>query len=235
MYKDKLKRRGGLISANQGEPYFQIMKNILSISLLSLASLTCSQADDLATWELDSLDVDQVSAVASSHAANLTVGKLMGGSEARWPDALVVLRHDSPISSLASALVADDYFSFTIHGSSASYESIFMRITVQANAFPATTEFSLLSSVTGFGEGAVALDTFSVEASQSGANHGTGTLDLSKVAALQNVSGEIEFRIYYYDAGANPMTRIGIGQAFATNGSADLVVTGSAAEDAAEF
>jgi hypothetical protein len=158
------------------------------------------------------------------------VGNLLGGGEARWPDALVVLRHDSPISSLANSIVANDYFSFTIDGSTASYESIFVRITVQANAFPATTEFSLLSSVTGFGEGAVALDIFSVSASQSGANHGTGTFDLSKVAALQNATGAVEFRIYYHDTGANPMTRIGIGQAFATNGTPDLTVTGSVPE-----
>ncbi|TWT50447.1 hypothetical protein Pla22_31900 [Rubripirellula amarantea] len=99
---------------------------------------------------------------------------------------------------------------------------------IQANVQPAKAEFSLLSSLTGFTSTDV-IDSISGTAAAAGLITGTGTFDFSGASGLQNVAaGDIaEFRIYVHNSGANPMTRIGIGQAFGTNGTADLTLNGT--------
>ena len=205
---------------------------VLAILCLVLASNSAS-AEIIVMFENDDVAASAPSAVADEVHVNASATVLLSAmnTNAGWPDALTVIQNNAAVNSLATAIGSDDYFSFSVTpnaGFLASLSSLDLLYTLQANSLAATTEFSLLSSLTGFTDGS-AIDTFSGSATVSGANLGSGSFDITGATALQNVSGgtAIEFRIYAHNTGANSMTRIGIGEAFAANLNSDLVLNGT--------
>ncbi|MDA8744782.1 PEP-CTERM sorting domain-containing protein [Rubripirellula amarantea] len=213
------------------------MKYIFQMCLLTVATLgigSSASADLIVEFENDELATNSTFANTDIVHGNVSSSTLTSSglnNNAGWPDALVGIQNNAGINSLDAAITNNHYFSFTVTpdaNASVSYSDMFVRYSLGANTFPATTEFSLLTSITGFSS-ANLVDSFSGTASVSGLNVGTGTLDLSAATALQSVAvgSAAEFRIYVHNTGANAMTRIGIGQAFATNGSADLTLNGT--------
>lgn len=189
------------------------------------------QAAVVVSYENDELVPGDTSASTDFVISNVSSTALTSAMPAsNWPDALTVLQNNAGINSLATAIAGDEYFSFTVtpdSGYEASFSSLDLLYSLGANAQPAGTEFSLLSSLTGF-SATNAIDTLTGLATSS-FNTGSGSFNISGATALQNVAGgtAIEFRIYAHNTGANSMTRIGIGQAFATNGTNDLVLNGT--------
>lgn len=212
------------------------MKKTL-IVLATLLACSALHADVIANWDNDPLEASSTTAPVGSTAAwasssDLTMGSGLNSS-AGYPDALTGIQNNSGINSLATAISGNHYFSFTITpdgSTSVNYDSLFVRLSLQANAQPATTEFSLLSDLTGF-TSSDAIDSFTASATVSGLNHATDTFDLSGSSALQGVSAgtPIEFRIYAHNTAANSMTRLGIGNAFATDAAPDLTLNGTVA------
>jgi len=194
-------------------------------------------ADIIVLYENDDLAGSSASANTDMVDVNATATALVApamNTNGGWLDALTVIQNNAGINTLATAISNDQYFSFTVtpnSGFSASFSSMDVLFSLGANVQPAETQFSLLSSITGFTDTA-AIDTFSGSAPASGLNAGSGSFDISGTSALQNVAGggpAIEFRIYAHNTGANSMTRIGIGEGFATNGNSDLVLNGTIA------
>lgn len=204
--------------------------NLFAICVLSLTG-TFAQADIIVAYENDELTAGETSASTDIVDANTSATALtFAMPAANWPDALTVLQNNSGINSLATAITGDEYFSFSVTpdlGFTASFSSMNIIYSIGANVPPAATEFSLLSSLTGF-TASDAIDTFTGTTSAS-FNTGTGLFDITGEAALQNVVGgtTVEFRIYAHNTGTNPTTRIGIGHAFASNATNDLVLNGT--------
>lgn len=147
-----------------------------------------------------------------------------------WPNALTALQNNAAINSLASAISGGDYFTFTVTPdaqSVASYTNLHVRISLGANVQPATTVFTFMSSLTGF-TASDALAAFTNETTTASTMGIVNNLDLGGIPALQNVTAgtAIEFRLYAHNIGANPMTRIGIGNAWGAAAD-DLRLSGS--------
>ncbi|MFV0336964.1 MAG: hypothetical protein ACK5LK_01800 [Chthoniobacterales bacterium] len=208
------------------------IKNLpFAVVTLFVATLS-SHAAVIVNWQNDAVTGTDTTAPATTVATGVSsssLSQLIGGT-AGWPDTLAGLQNSASVNSLATAISAGDYFSFTVTSDAsieASYSSLFLRYSVAANTQPAQTTFSLLSSVTGF-TSLDSIDSFTADATVGGLITGTGTFDLSSTSALQSIAAEtpVEFRVYIYNTGTNPMTRIGIGQGFATNGTPDLTLNG---------
>ena len=172
-------------------------------------------------YDCHSLAAGSTSAAGTSSHADMAIGNLsLPGTfpPSNWPNALTALQNSAGINSLATAISSDDYFTFTVTPdtqTTASYTNLHVRISLGANAQPATTVFTLMSSLTGF-TSADALAAFTNETLTSSTFGIENNLDLGGISALQNVAtGTVaEFRLYAHNIGANPMTRLGIGKAF---------------------
>jgi len=156
----------------------------------------------------------------SSHAEMVTGNLALPGTfpPSNWPNALTALQNNAGINSLASAISAGDYFTFTVTPgtqASASYTNLHVRVSLGANTQPATTVFTLTSSLAGF-SAAAALAAFTNETITASTMGIESDLDLGSIAGLQNVAAgtAVEFRLYAHNIGVNPMTRIGIGKAW---------------------
>ncbi len=197
-----------------------------------LSVCTAGQAAVIANWENDNVTSTDLTTAADTVAAGVTSSVLTQniGSTGAWTDALSGVQNGPTINSLATAITANDYFSFTItpdSGKKVSYSDLFLRYSVGANTAPATTVFTLLSSKTGF-TSADGLDTVTAALPSGASIVGTDTFTLGQ-ALLQNVTTAVEFRIYAHNTGTNAMTRIAIGHLFATNGTDDLTLNGAIA------
>jgi hypothetical protein len=204
------------------------------ITALALAAIT-AQADVLVNFENDNVVATDLSTPADFVHADLTSSLLTQGigSASGWTDALGGVQNSLAISSLAAAITANDFFTFTITSDAlkeASYSSLFLRYSVGANVRPAETTFTLLSSLTGF-TSTDAIDTIVATLPTDASVVGTDTFDLTGETALQNIPAEtpVQFRIYAHNTGGNAMTRIAIGHLFFNNGTDDLTLNGTIA------
>jgi len=177
-------------------------------------------------YDCHPLAAGATSVTGTSSHAEMAIGNLaLPGTfpPSNWPNALTALQNDANINSLAAAISAGNYFTFTVMSgtrASASYTNLHVRISLGANAQPATTVFTLMGSLAGFAS-ANALAAFTNETTSASTMGIENDLDLGGIAALQNVAAGtvVEFRLYAHNIGANPMTRIGIGKAW--GGAAD--------------
>jgi len=210
------------------------MKNTvpMAVVLVTASCLsTTTNADLVASFDFDGLAANQtmggpsvVNADVSSSGLALAPGFALGG----WSDAITGLQNNGLINSLASAIAGDEYFTLTITPDaekSVSYSSMFVHYSLGANTQPAETTFAILSSVTGF-TASDAIDSF-VGSAAVAFNTGTDSFDLSGATALQDAADMVEFRIYAFNSGVNPMTRIGIGRAFSNAPTDALVLNGT--------
>ncbi len=207
------------------------MKKLGIMIAILLAMAVTAQADVIANWNNEALAAGATSApVETTHADVSSTAQTFGAGLAasNYPEALTAWAN-TLFGTLDAAITGNDYFTFTITpdaGKVVSYSDLFLRHTTQANAQPATTVFTLMSSVSGF-TSSDGLDTIIMTASAAGANLGSGTFDLSGESALQNVVAgtAVEFRIYAHTT-AGEMTRLGIGEAFYQDRD-DLTLSGT--------
>lgn len=196
-------------------------------------SLATARAEIIALWELDELGGVESTAIADETAPGVTVSELKQGigPTAGWPKALGALQNSATITSLPNAIAEEEYFSFTVtvkDGYSAGISDLFLRYSVGANVRPAETTFTLMCSLTGFGE-ADALGTLAASLPADVSKVGTGTFDLTQSRPLQKIAPgtPVEFRIYVHNTGEKPMTRIAVGHLSFANTSEDLVLNGN--------
>lgn len=208
----------------------------LTITVCALATClalsTAGRAAVIVNWQNDPVTATDLSIAAASVATGVSSSVLSQniGASAGYVNALGGLQNASGVNSLAAAITANDYFSFTVTpdvGQEVSFSSLFLRYSVGANVRPATTVFSLLSSATGF-TASDGLGTVTADLPSASSATGTGTFTLGQ-ALLQNVTTAVTFRLYVYNTGINPMTRIAIGQLSAINGTPDLTLDGTIA------
>lgn len=204
-------------------------KTVTTIAMVLIAAITV-RADVLALWENDDVAGADLTAAVDTVHADLSSSVLSQaiGSAANWNDTLGAIHNAAAVNTLAAAITANDYFSFTVTpdaGKSVNYSDLFLRYSVAANVQPATTVFTLMSDVTGF-TALDGIDTVSATHSSGTSIVGTDTFDISGVAALQNVASSVEFRLYVHNASGN-MTRVAIGHLFYGNGTDDLVLNGT--------
>ena len=195
------------------------MKKLLTTTAVALVVATVARADILANWNNEALAAGATSAPVGSTHANVSSSAQTFGAGlqvSNYPEALTSYAH-TLTTTLSGAVTGSDYFTFTISPDAAaqvSYSSLYLRYTLQANAQPATTQWTLMSSLTGF-TASDGLDTLDVTATAAGANYGEGTFDLSGVSALQSVAAgtAVEFRMYAHNT-SGTMTRMGVGEAW---------------------
>ncbi len=199
---------------------------LASLAIVLLTSVPASAAV-IVGFDFDGLATNQTSAGPGTtdpgvSSSNFTLAA--GNATAGWSDAIATIQNNATINSLATAVAADDFFSFTVTpgaGNEMSFTDLFVQFSLGANTQPAATEFSLLSDIDGF--------TTSIGSPLSGSATtafatGTGTFDLTSLGAQ---TGPVEFRIYYHNTGANSMTRIGIGRAFSSSATPALTLNGT--------
>ena len=209
------------------------MKKLITTIAVALVAATAVRADVLALWENDDLTTTSLTAVADTVHVDLsssTMDQLIGGADG-WNDTLGAIQNDAGVNSLATAITAGDYFTFTITpdaGKVVSYSDAFLRYSVGANVRPSTTVFTLMSSLTGF-TSSDAIDTVSASLPVDASVVDTGTFDVTGESALQSVAAgtAVEFRLYAHNTGANAMTRVSIGHLFSANGTDDFVLNGT--------
>jgi hypothetical protein len=166
-------------------------KTLSALAVLTIASLARAQ---LATWEITGANASTTNPqAASTLGSNIASASLTLGSGATAASATDTFGGSGFTStSLASAITAADYLSFTI-APAASYNLSITSITLNSGVSTAVTNFhgELLSSATGF---TASNSLYSYSFASAGAP--TQSITLSGVSALQNVSGAIEFRLY---------------------------------------
>lgn len=209
------------------------MKKILIVVLMTvLCSL--SYGEELALWENDDLQGSNETAAADSSSVELastpTLSRGAGSTIATFADTFAV-RDTVANASLASAITDDSYFTFTLTpavGKQISVTNLFVRHTWQ-NATVYTGNVAVMTSATGFTDGdEVALYTIGGSGSPSGWQNQSREFDLSGESSLQNVTGAIEVRLYYWEptGTASQFDQFGIGRSFNTDALTDLLVTG---------
>ena len=192
----------------------------------------------LAMWDNDSLSGSETNSAVNTVAAGISAGDLAQSyrwynSLAPWPNSLWALCSDLPgVTNLATAIAEDRYYSFTVTPDSQKildFKNIAARITLNSagNAGTSVTLF-LMSSVTGFTDGDEIGSFVAVHDPNDGAatDNGLKEMDISGVAALQNITSEVEFRLYIVlnDTTSN---RLGFGHIFFVDEQADLLVQGT--------
>lgn len=205
------------------------------ITVLSLTlAAPLAHAELIVLYENDNVGASFTSTAADASHANVTASPLSLSPSfpaSNWTNALTAAQNNAGINSLATAITAGHYFTVTLTPdalASASYTSLFVRVSIGANVQPAETQFNLLSSLTGFtSSDSIGAATASLPSGASTVL--TRTFDLSGVLSLQDVTAgqAVEFRLYAHNTGANPMTRIGVGHLFAANGTDDLRIDGT--------
>ncbi|WP_309396788.1 hypothetical protein [Cerasicoccus maritimus] len=202
--------------------------------LITLAALFGAafnaQAVNIAAWDLDG-NTSSLTMPATYEDSLITASDLSitGLSSANWPNTISVVQNNGSIDSLATALAAENYFTFSVSvdaGNEISFDDIDIIYSLGANTTPATTTFALLSSVTGFTD-ADTIASFSHEQTTSNTQGLSDTFDISGISELQGVTGTVEFRIAFFNTGENAMTRVAIGRGFNVDGANDIQINGS--------
>ena len=178
-------------------------------------------AASIALFQTDALGASETSSPVTSADANVAVGDLTEGpglANYGWTTSLAVRNHDLT-ADLASAVVADDYLSFTVTpsaGYAVDYEdlNLFIDLNGAAGNSASSTDLSLTSNVDGYAS-ALGTVTANHTAGLGGTEHNTLTMNLG--TSLQGITAPIEFRLYLHSPTGLP-NGLGIGWIF--NGSA---------------
>ena len=152
-----------------------------------------ASADVIASWDFEGFAGTEATAEGSMPAgmeiSTLTRGGGLGNSTAN-PDSFNATGF---LSTLASALAADSYFTFNLEAS-ANYMFSVDSMVFNFEASPSGPQsWALFSSATGFDEVDALNNWISV-------GSGTQTATLSGVSEFQVITGSIEFRVYGYEA-----------------------------------
>jgi hypothetical protein len=118
-------------------------------------------------------------------------------------------------TTLADAITGNDYISFTVTPASGNTISI-SSVKIRPVSQNASRTFALMSNVSGFAAGN-AISTFTAS-SESGA-----PLTTINVTGHSNISSAVEFRLYVFGA-ANEWEAVGLGGRHASLSEADLIV-----------
>ena len=174
----------------------------------------------LAAWEITGANAAITNPQpAGSLAANVAGGSLTIGSGVSASNTTDFFSANGfNTTSLAAAISGGDYLSFTITPA-AGYALNISSVSFNSGVSSAVTNFnaSLLSSATGFNP-AGALHSYSFATTTPP----TQSITLSGTAALQNVTGALEFRLYgWRDSAGTSTFRL------RTLSGNDLVVSGS--------
>lgn len=176
----------------------KILGTTLLAGLLSMTAYT-AQADLIASWmnagtrfpyPMAATTLD--SALADSGTVVLGAGLNQAWNNAAAENGLLTVGYNT--TTLAAAITANDYFSFTLDVGSNFVD--FDSITAYAKAQNAAADVYLLSSATGWAD----TDSLASFATVDGTAGGQGDLweiDLSGVSELQTITGSVEFRFYY--------------------------------------
>ena len=196
------------------------MKKLLILSLL-LGSISGLNAQLLV---FDFNGYGGGATASGTLASNLSGGTIsLGGGVSAFGDSNIFAADGFKETSLGgagnNAITRNDFFSFSLSpdtGFALDIDSINYFIT-RDNAAPNTgpTDFAVFTSVTGFTSGDE-LDTFSVPGASL-----SGTVDLSGVTALDNITGPVEIRFYGWNGDNSAFAGFGD-----TTGN-DLVLNGN--------
>lgn len=192
----------------------------------------------LAMWQFDSLPDKGTNAAVNVVAEGVTAGNFAQSYRwfndlANWPNSMWALISDLPeVTNLVSSITEDRYHTFTVKpdaGKMLDYKNIAARVTLNSAANAGTSAtLVLMSSATGFSDGDEIGSFVAVHNIADGAatDNGLINMDISGVEALQNITEEVEFRLYAFinDGNAN---RIGFGHIFFTDGADDILVEGT--------
>lgn len=190
---------------------------LLGCFMMAVGTTTFGQ---LAAWEITGANAGITNPQpASSLAAQVASGSLTLGSGVSASSTTDFFSANGfNTTSLAAAISGGDYLSFTITPA-AGYALNISSVSFNSGVSSAVTNFnaSLLSSATGFNS-ASALHSYSFATTTPP----TQSITLSGTAALQNVAGALEFRLYgWRDSAGTSTFRL------RTLSGNDLVVTGS--------
>lgn len=188
----------------------------------SAAVLTVFSTADLDNTANTSDSPDAVAADISS--GDLTLGPGLTG-QTGWNQTLDAAGFFGN-ASLATAIANDDYATITITpdaGQEIDFSNFHVILGINVGTETGDNSIALLSSATGF-TAADALDVYEPVTATGGALANTAfDTNLAGVAALQNVTGAVEFRLYYSQVG----NRIGIGAPFSGAVQDDLRIDGT--------
>ena len=209
------------------------MKRLITTMAVVLVAATAVRADTLATWDNNSLAAQSTSAPVGATHANITSSDLTFGSGFTTGNASACLAVKSIFQpSLAAAITTDSYFSTTL-SVDAGYQADFDNVGFEGTAYAwngaATVDVALLSSESGF----TASDVLGTISGIVGGNPGhffDKIFDVSGISELDAVTGNVEFRLYVYNTGANNMSQFTMGHAFYTGanpGTQDLEFNGT--------
>ena len=196
-------------------------------------------ASPLASWDNDNLSgTERSNAVhfveSGMTASDLALSHRWFNDLPPWTNSIWALISDLPgVTNLASAITENRYFGFFMEpetGMQANYAKVSVRITLN-NYFEegTTVEFVLMSSATGFADGDEIGSFLSSTSAGEVTDNGLIGIDINAVEALQNVTDEVEFRLYVVLDGGS-YSRMGIGHIFREDGADDVRVDGVVAE-----
>lgn len=168
------------------------MKRFFVASMIALLAVSASAAT-IASWDFAGAAGTEATAPGTM-AGNMEASTLSHGAGLGYvtpnPDSF---NGTGFLATLAAALAANDYFTFTLQAS-ATFSLSVSSITFDFDSSPSGPQsWALFSSATGFNEGDVLNNWASV-------GPGTQTATLSGVSELQDLVGAVEFRIYGYEA-----------------------------------
>lgn len=197
----------------------------------------------LASWENDNVTArgarsNAVDTVASGvSASDLALSARWYNDLAPWPNSIWALCSDLPaITNLSESIASNRYFNITMDpdaGKQVDYTKVSVRITLNsAGTYPGvgtSVKFVLMSSATGFNDGDEIGSFDAVHDTLGGTVNATDNglleMDISGVAALQNISDPVEFRVYVV-LNDTTSARWSIGHIFYADNADDVVVTG---------
>lgn len=161
--------------------------------VVSLLTLSASAQVTLVSWDVNAQNAVSSATLAGSLAANISDGSLSLGTGVSASSATGTFGASGfNQTTLASAITANDYISFTITPA-AGYAISISSISYLVGKSSGSTSFSavLTSDKTGF-NAAAALDTYSF----SSASPTVRSITLTSTSVLQSITAATEFRIY---------------------------------------
>lgn len=173
------------------------MKSLFVASMVAVMACSASAAT-VASWEFAGFAGNEATASGSELAGmeNSVLSRGSGISALANADSFSASGFQAAGGSLASALAANNYYTFTLEAS-ANY--LFSVSSIDFN-FSSSSDgpqsWALFSSVNGFADIGDAL----IDWGHVGFDPNAQTATLSGVTELQNISGPIEFRVYGYEA-----------------------------------
>lgn len=193
---------------------------------------------ELAMWQFDSLSGSETNAAVDTVATGVTAGDFAQSYRwfnglALWPNCMWALISDLPeVTNLVTSITEDRYYSFTVKpdaGKIVDYKNIAARVTMNSAGGAGTSaDVVLMSSLTGFTDGDEIGSFVAVHnpADPNATDNGLMAMDISGVAELQDITGEVEFRLYVIlnDENSN---RMGFGHIFWSDGADDILVEGT--------